>query len=90
MHRYVIADVFTDTPLEVSCTLIGEVTEASMTFLPKTVIVPADQSGTAHVLRWDTADIGGTLLKTANLSCNVPVGAGLGETSVQFYEYVGD
>ena len=26
----------TDVPLEVSCTLIGEVTEASMAFLPKT------------------------------------------------------
>lgn len=77
-------------PLEVSCTLIGEVTEASMAFLPKTVTVPANQSGSAYVLRWDTTDIGGTLLKSANLSCNVPVGAGLGETSVQFYEYVGD
>jgi hypothetical protein len=80
----------TDGPLDVSCTLIGEVTEASMAFLPKTVTVPANQSGSAYMLRWDATDIGGTLLKTANLSCNVPAGAGLGETSVQFYEYVGD
>ena len=77
-------------PQVVSCTLIGEVTDASMTFLPKTVTVPGNQSGSAHVLRWDTVDIGGTLLKTANLSCNLPAGAGLGETSVQFDEYVGN
>jgi hypothetical protein len=86
----VVVTNLSDAPLEVSCTLIGEVTDASMAFLPKTVTVPANQSGSAYVLRWDTADIGGTLLKTANLSCNVPVGAGLGEMSVQFYEYVGD
>ena len=79
-----------DVPLEVSCALIGEVTEASMAFLPKTVTVPANQTGSAYVLRWEIADIGGTLLKTANLSCNVPGGAALGETSVQFDEYVGN
>jgi hypothetical protein len=86
----VVVTNMSDAPLEVACTLIGEVTEASMTFLPKTVTVPANQSGSAYVLRWDATDIGGTLLKTANLSCNVPGGAGLGETSVQFDEYVGD
>ena len=81
---------FTDAPLDVSCTLIGEVTEASMAFLTKSMTVPANQTGSAHALRWDVADIGSTLVKTANLNCNVPNGTGLGETSVQFDEYVGD
>jgi len=80
----------TQAPLDVSCTLIGEVIEASMVFLSKTVTVPAGQTASDYALHWDSAEIGGTLLKTANLSCNVPGGAGLGETSVQFDEYVGN
>lgn len=50
----------------------------------------AGRGGPAHALRWEEADIGGALLRTANLACNVPAGAGLGEASVQFDEYVGD
>lgn len=77
-------------PLEVTCTLIGEVTEASMAFVSRTVTVPAHHTGSDHILRWDVRDIGGTLLKTANLSCSLPSGAGLGEMAVQFEEYVGN
>lgn len=80
----------TQAPIDVSCTLIGEVTDASMTFLSKTVTVHGGETGSSEILRWDIRDIGGTLLRTANLSCNVPSGVGLGETSVQFDEYVGN
>lgn len=50
----------------------------------------AGRGGPAHALLWEEATSAATLLRTANLACNVPAGAGLGEASVQFDEYVGD
>lgn len=78
------------TPQTVTCTLVDGLTNATIGYIPKTIVVPVDPPGNGTLLNYLPEDNGGQNLgRWVQVSCNIPPGVGIGHIGKFFDEDIG-
>ncbi|MEP6634166.1 MAG: hypothetical protein ABJA62_08140 [Luteimonas sp.] len=88
----VTADNNTAAPIDITCTLVTGLSKmGTPQFFPQTITMPPNSGGLTNEFVWSPTLNDGKPFDnfSINLSCNLPVGAGIGITTSQFDQGVG-